>query len=278
VRGATYIGSGLTATGTMLSVNQNAPNQNGLDVFLTSSSSTITGVGINTIVNNPNRIAINVYDEQNQSNMLSIYGDGRILIQHQTDQNSSIEVKNQNNNSVFEVSGNGNVNIKNKAKLIFDGSQPNWNTWQSAICAPMGAAWVTSEPEPNGFYTGLGMTTTGLYYGRSENEIGSQNTNIQYLFAVNLEGKIVARAIKIYDFGWADYVFDQDYVLRNLSEVELFIQKNGHLPDVPSEDELKEEGLDLGKMQEIQMSKIEELTLYIIDLEKRILELEVSDK
>ncbi len=118
------------------------------------------------------------------------------------------------------------------------------------------------------------MTTSGFYYGRSQNEIGSTNTNIQYLFAVDLDGRIKARAIKIYDFGWADYVFDKDYVLQDLSEVELFIKENGHLPHVPSEIELKKDGLDLGEMQQIQMGKIEELTLYIIELEKRIKELE----
>ncbi len=128
VRGSTYIGSGHTATGAMLSVNQNAPNKNGLDVFLTSASSTISGIGINTVVNKNNRIAYNVYNELTQTNMFSVYGDGRISLHEQVDQNASIEVTNINGNSVFQVLGNGNVFLKNKAKLVFDGSQPVWNS------------------------------------------------------------------------------------------------------------------------------------------------------
>ncbi|MCU0445646.1 MAG: hypothetical protein MUE85_12095 [Microscillaceae bacterium] len=68
---------------------------------------------------------------------------------------------------------------------------------------------------------------------------------------------------------WADYVFKPDYKLRPLSEVEAFIKTNQHLPDVPSEKELQEKGLDLGEMHKIQMQKIEELTLYLLELKKQ---------
>jgi hypothetical protein len=69
---------------------------------------------------------------------------------------------------------------------------------------------------------------------------------------------------------WADYVFAADYNLKSLSEVEAFIKENKHLPNVPSADELVKEGLDLGKMQATQMEKIEELTLYMIEMKKEI--------
>lgn len=69
---------------------------------------------------------------------------------------------------------------------------------------------------------------------------------------------------------WADYVFEADYKLKPLSEVEKFIDENNHLPNIPSADELVKEGLDLGKMQALQMEKIEELTLYLIEMKKEI--------
>lgn len=69
---------------------------------------------------------------------------------------------------------------------------------------------------------------------------------------------------------WADYVFAADYKLKPLSEVEKFIDENNHLPNIPSADELVKEGLDLGKMQALQMEKIEELTLYLIEMKKEI--------
>lgn len=67
---------------------------------------------------------------------------------------------------------------------------------------------------------------------------------------------------------WADYVFAKDYNLKPLSEVEHFINTNGHLPNVPSAKQVKEEGVELGEMAKIQQEKIEELTLYVIEQNK----------
>ena len=68
--------------------------------------------------------------------------------------------------------------------------------------------------------------------------------------------------------GWADYVFDEDYVLMPIDELEAFIKKNKHLPNVPSEAQVKAEGIDLAEMNAILLRQIEELTLRIIELEK----------
>lgn len=69
---------------------------------------------------------------------------------------------------------------------------------------------------------------------------------------------------------WADYVFHKDYDLKPLAEVEKFIADNGHLPNVPSAQQVKENGIALGEMAKIQQEKIEELTLYIIELNKKL--------
>lgn len=67
---------------------------------------------------------------------------------------------------------------------------------------------------------------------------------------------------------WADYVFAKDYNLKPLSEVEKFIETNGHLPNVPNANQVKEEGINVGEMAKIQQEKIEELTLYLIEQNK----------
>lgn len=73
---------------------------------------------------------------------------------------------------------------------------------------------------------------------------------------------------------WADYVFADDYVLTPLDEVESFVQKNKHLPGVPSGQSLVEGGgIDVNQMFAKQMEKIEELTLYIIELQKQMKQL-----
>jgi hypothetical protein len=67
---------------------------------------------------------------------------------------------------------------------------------------------------------------------------------------------------------WADYVFKSDYKLMPLNDVESYIAKNGHLPGVPSAEEVKESGIDVAKMDAKLLEKIEELTLYMIQLQK----------
>lgn len=86
-------------------------------------------------------------------------------------------------------------------------------------------------------------------------------------------GLLRSRRIKVDEETWADYVFKPGYYLKTLQETETYIKENGHLPGVPSEQEIKENGLDLGEMQKIQMEKIEELYLHMFEMEKQIEEL-----
>lgn len=69
---------------------------------------------------------------------------------------------------------------------------------------------------------------------------------------------------------WSDFVFDKDYKLRSLDEVEEFIDTNNHLPELPSTKEIQEEGYSLHDMNVKLLQKVEELTLYIIQLNKEI--------
>ena len=87
--------------------------------------------------------------------------------------------------------------------------------------------------------------------------------------------EVLSGAVGIY---WFDHVFDKNYNLRTLSEVEEYINENHHLPEIPSQQEVNENGYNLGDMQAKLLMKIEELTLYIIELEKRISELEGKER
>lgn len=73
---------------------------------------------------------------------------------------------------------------------------------------------------------------------------------------------------------WADYVFSEDYNLRSLSEVDNFINENGHLPEMPTAEEVSANGYELAKVNALLLKKIEELTLYTIELDKKIAALE----
>lgn len=70
--------------------------------------------------------------------------------------------------------------------------------------------------------------------------------------------------------GWADYVFKKDYKLRTLEEVEKHIEQKGHLPNIPSAKEVEKDGINLGEMDARLLEKIEELTLYSIEQNKKL--------
>ncbi|MBI2721092.1 MAG: hypothetical protein HYX39_02840 [Bacteroidetes bacterium] len=69
---------------------------------------------------------------------------------------------------------------------------------------------------------------------------------------------------------WADYVFEKNYRLNNLDELESYIKEHKHLPNIPSAKEIQEQGVSIGEMSKLQMEKIEELTLYVIQLKNEL--------
>lgn len=92
-------------------------------------------------------------------------------------------------------------------------------------------------------------------------------------YKLTVEGTIGARRIKVAQGTWPDYVFEPEYELPALTEVEDYIKANKHLPDVPSAAEVKKDGQDVGEMNERLLRKVEELTLYVIELNKQNLQL-----
>ncbi|RQO80225.1 hypothetical protein DBR40_00995 [Pedobacter sp. KBW01] len=95
----------------------------------------------------------------------------------------------------------------------------------------------------------------------------TSQTNTAYMLDVN--GKARANEIVVNTTG-ADFVFENDYKLRSLKDVEAFVKQNKHLPEVPSAKAMQENGLGVSEMQTKLLQKVEELTLYLIEQNKRI--------
>jgi len=95
---------------------------------------------------------------------------------------------------------------------------------------------------------------------------GIGTTDIQgYKLAV--AGPMIAESVRVkLQNTWPDYVFDPEHQLLSLSQLETYVSKNKHLPDVPSADQVAKDGIDLADMNGKLLKKIEELTLYIIQL------------
>jgi hypothetical protein len=111
--------------------------------------------------------------------------------------------------------------------------------------------------------------TTDLYISGDGN-IGV-GTTAPGTFKLAVEGKVGAREFRVTSVNpWPDYVFHNNYQLKNLYALESYIRQNNHLPNIPTAQEVKQNGIELGQMNAKLLEKIEELTLYIIELNKKI--------
>jgi hypothetical protein len=159
------------------------------------------------------------------------------------------------------------INLKSGTKQIFLGSSQYGNNLTISANDPFAFGYgATNVMKVNPITTG---NPTGSL------SIGTNLAPNGYKLAVG--GKIIAEELKIQlqTAPWPDYVFAKDYQLPTLAEVEKQIQEKGHLANVPSACEVEANGFEVGDMARIQQQKIEELTLYIIELNKK---LEAQDK
>lgn len=113
----------------------------------------------------------------------------------------------------------------------------------------------------------FGTLSTDRMFIRRDGNVGIGTTTPDHKLDVN--GRIRAKEIKV-ETDWSDFVFNEDYTLKSLEEVETYISKNKHLPDIPSEAEVKAKGINLGEMNAKLLQKIEELMLYTIAQDKEI--------
>jgi len=104
----------------------------------------------------------------------------------------------------------------------------------------------------------------------STSKIGIGTGTATLTEALNVNGNILTEGVKVNPTEFPDYVFKSQYKLRPLKEVEKFVKENSHLPEVPSEAEVKKNGLELGEMSVTLLKKIEELTLYMIEKDKQL--------
>lgn len=94
---------------------------------------------------------------------------------------------------------------------------------------------------------------------------------------LEVNGTIRSKEVKVDMDSWPDFVFKKEYDLPTLEQVETHIKEKGHLANIPSEAEAVKEGISLGEMNAKLLQKIEELTLYVIDLNKKVNELQLNN-
>jgi hypothetical protein len=101
--------------------------------------------------------------------------------------------------------------------------------------------------------------------------LNTENTSLGAGYKLKVFGKIVSEEVRVQiKSAWPDYVFEKSYKKLSLEELEKYIHTNKHLPNIPSATEIEKDGQHLGEIQRKMLEKIEELSLYIIELKKEI--------
>lgn len=194
-------------------------------------------------------------------------------------------------NQQCKVVGFGTEASPNSHMLnIYDFPQSNYNAQSSAFISMNDRNDFTRWR----FYANTGGLSQLYYYNKNQSHFYSlkedgnsnvfltlpfQNSYLSIgtnsysdngeLYKLTVNGKVRANSVKVYT-DWADFVFQDNYNLPSLIEVERFIKKNGHLKNIPSAEEVERNGIELGEMNKLLLQKIEELTLYTIELKKEI--------
>jgi hypothetical protein len=170
--------------------------------------------------------------------------------------------------SVFNVANDGSTIINST------GSSP-FTIKNSSLSVSSGASYARTLFE----VTANGQTFIGSKSGTGQQRNNSGTTPPPHTTAMlHVNGDVVvgqtgsgAQAnIWVTETGWADFVFDKNYKLMSLNELEIFYKENHHLPNVPTQTDIQENGNNLGQTDVVLLQKIEELTLYMVEQQKQL--------
>jgi hypothetical protein len=159
---------------------------------------------------------------------------------------------------------NGNVGIGTndpQAKLDVNGS---FKAQSAAITGVITANSAVINYQLNASRASIGQL--GALSAVITEDISARNADFN--------GLIRTKEVNVTLDGWPDYVFEEDYDLMPLNEVKQYIKENSRLPEIPSAKEVEENGVKLGEMQKKLLLKIEELTLYILQQNEKMTDLQ----
>jgi len=159
-------------------------------------------------------------------------------------------------NNLYYDGSSWKYNVSSVAGTLLTMSNTGYDFFSAPAGTAGGSASLTSLLSINSAgYMGIGTTP-------------SSTEKLSVAGNISANGNITAKKLTVTQTGWSDYVFNDDYKLRSLSSLETYLKKNKHLPEIPSTKEVEEKGISVGDNQALLLKKIEELTLYVIDLKK----------
>ncbi|MBS7254064.1 hypothetical protein [Flavobacterium branchiicola] len=207
----------------------------------------------------------------------------------------------------FPASGNVGIGTNNPIGLL-DVKKSSLNAGGQAVLNIIGSTWTG-----DGASLVLNQLWNDIYYktiidnnGSNYGQVGSglkiqtsywNGSNVSTITALTLtptgnlgigslnptnkldvNGTIHSKEVKVDITGWSDFVFKKEYNLPTLEHIEKYITEKGHLENIPSEKEVLENGINLGEMNAKLLQKIEELTLYVIEIKKENSEIKKENR
>ncbi len=197
--------------------------------------------------------------QTNSADRMIVYGNGNVGIGTTVTPSNKLQI----NGNISNQTGSGGT------LTLFDDNTTRRNRiilGADAQGAYIKSTWGNSGTSAISFRDHNNVKTVNILRGGNVG-IGTTTTGSHKLA---VEGSIGAREIKVQASGWADFVFENNYKLPTLKDVEKHIKEKGHLENIPSAVEVKKDGFFLGEMDAKLLQKIEELTLYTIDQEKKL--------
>jgi hypothetical protein len=120
------------------------------------------------------------------------------------------------------------------------------------------------------YVNGAGVNGGGLAISENGGFFDLDDGYITYLPLASGQGLRVQGSFRVVANAWPDFVFEDDYQLKSLDEVQRYIAENGHLPGVPAAAQIQADGVDVGEMNAVLLRKVEELTLHMIEMSNEI--------
>jgi len=253
-------GTGTLLLRTRQETNGSAPGDGGEGTY--QGGPNPTKYFMPTPVSTPYALSVEQYDiiDQQYNNTFLVYGSGLVR------QGKTVNYS----NAKFGISLYRNIGIfqdnNNIIKMDYNPLDGPRMIWTSDAGTPKNLSFSFS--------------TSPTYSPSSESEVLTLNpsgkvaintTEMPGDHTLYVGGKILAEELTVkLQQDWPDYVFNSDYTRMSLLETEKFINDNGHLPGVPSAEEVKKNGVNVGEMEAILLEKIEELTLEVIRLNSKL--------